>query len=47
MPNGFRALVGLLAFVLVNKPVEGLFGIGIIGSGLLLYALSRARSRAR
>ena len=33
-----------LWFVLLNRPQEGLFGIGIIGSGLLVYFLSRARS---
>jgi len=32
-----------LAFVLSTRPIEGLFGIGIIGSGLLVYYLSRAR----
>ena len=36
-----------LWFVLMNRPVEGLFGIGIIGSGLLVYFLSRAKSRTR
>ncbi len=30
-----------LWFVLMNRPVEGLFGIGIIGSGLLVYFFSR------
>jgi len=30
-----------LAFVLSTRPIEGLFGIGIIGSGLLVYYLSR------
>ncbi len=29
-----------LAFVLVNKPVEGLFGLGVIASGVVFYALS-------
>ena len=47
-PLIYLALMGwTLWFVLMNRPAEGLFGIGIIGSGLLLYALSRARSRAR
>lgn len=36
-----------LWFVLMNRPVEGLFGIGIIGSGLLVYFFSRAKSHAR
>jgi APA family basic amino acid/polyamine antiporter len=36
-----------LWFVLMNRPVEGLFGLGIIGSGLLVYWLSRAGSAAR
>ena len=31
-----------LWFVLMNRPVEGLFGLGIIGSGLLVYFLSRS-----
>jgi APA family basic amino acid/polyamine antiporter len=30
-----------LWFVLMNRPVEGLFGLGIIGSGLIVYFLSR------
>ena len=34
-----------LYFVLVNKPTEGLFGLGLIGSGLLFYWLSAACSR--
>ena len=33
-----------LWFVLLNRPVEGLFGIGIIGSGLAIYFLSRLRT---
>ena len=46
-PVIYLALTGwTLWFVLVNRPVEGLFGIGIIGSGLLVYFLSRARSHA-
>jgi APA family basic amino acid/polyamine antiporter len=36
-----------LWFVLMNRPIEGLFGIGIIGSGLLVYFFSQARNRAR
>lgn len=34
-----------LYFVLVNKPVEGLFGLGIIASGLVFYAFSARLSR--
>lgn len=30
-----------LWFVLMNRPVEGLFGLGIIGSGLVVYIISR------
>ena len=33
-----------LWFVLINRPVEGLFGLGIIGSGLIVYFLSRTRA---
>ena len=33
-----------LWFVLLNRPVEGLFGIGIIGSGLAIYFLSWLRT---
>lgn len=41
-PLLYLALTGwTLWFVLLNKPVEGLFGLGIIGSGLLVYFLSR------
>lgn len=44
-PIIYLALTGwTLWFVLMTRPVEGLFGIGIIGSGLLVYVLSRARS---
>ncbi|MBT8089107.1 MAG: amino acid permease [Gammaproteobacteria bacterium] len=47
-PIIYLALTGwTLWFVLMNRPVEGLFGIGIIGSGLLVYFFSRARSRSR
>jgi APA family basic amino acid/polyamine antiporter len=35
-----------LWFVLMNRPVEGLFGLGIIGSGLIVYFLSRTRAIA-
>ncbi|MFT4863125.1 MAG: APA family basic amino acid/polyamine antiporter [Pseudohongiellaceae bacterium] len=34
-----------LWFVLQSRPVEGLFGIGIIGSGLLLYFISARNAR--
>lgn len=34
-----------LFFVLVNKPVEGLFGLGIISVGLVFYFLSAAGNR--
>lgn len=45
-PLIYMALTGwTLWFVLMNRPVEGLFGIGIIGSGLLVYFFSRARSQ--
>ena len=41
-PIIYLSLTGwTLAFVLSTRPVEGLFGIGIIGSGLLVYYLSR------
>ncbi len=41
-PLLYLALTGwTLWFVLLNRPVEGLFGLGIIGSGLLVYFLSR------
>jgi APA family basic amino acid/polyamine antiporter len=33
-----------LAFVLLNKPVEGLFGIALIAAGLLFYRLSGFRA---
>jgi APA family basic amino acid/polyamine antiporter len=33
-----------LGFVLLNRPVEGLFGLGILGSGFVVYLLSRIRS---
>ena len=47
-PIIYLALTGwTLWFVLMNRPVEGLFGIGIIGSGLLVYFFSRTRSHAR
>lgn len=44
-PIIYLALTGwTLWFVLVNRPVEGLFGLGIIGSGLIVYFLSRSSS---
>lgn len=46
-PLVYLSLTGwTLWFVLVNRPIEGLFGVGVIGSGLLVYFLSRTRSRA-
>ena len=33
-----------LAFVLMTRPVEGLFGIGVIVSGLIVYLLSHRKS---
>jgi APA family basic amino acid/polyamine antiporter len=33
-----------LWFVLLSRPIEGLFGLGIIGSGLLLYFFSSFKS---
>lgn len=45
-PIIYLALTGwTLWFVLVNRPVEGLFGLGIIGSGLLVYFISRLKSQ--
>ena len=41
-PLVYLALTGwTLWFVLVNRPVEGWFGVGVIGSGLAVYAISR------
>jgi len=46
-PLLYLALTGwTLAFVLVNKPVEGLFGLGVIASGLIFYLVSARASRA-
>ncbi len=40
-PLIYLALTGwTLAFVLISRPVEGLFGLGIIGLGLVFYFLS-------
>ncbi len=33
-----------LWFVLLSRPLEGLFGLGVIGSGLLLYFFSSFKS---
>ena len=45
-PLIYLALTGwTLWFVLQSRPVEGLFGIGIIGSGLLLYFISARKAR--
>jgi APA family basic amino acid/polyamine antiporter len=42
----YLALTGwTLGFVLVNKPVEGLFGLGVIASGLVFYFISERASR--
>jgi len=44
-PLIYLSLTGwTLWFVLLNRPVEGLFGLGIIGSGLVVYVLTRLRS---
>ncbi|MBT7225191.1 MAG: amino acid permease [Gammaproteobacteria bacterium] len=40
-PLIYLALTGwTLAFVLISRPVEGLFGLGIIGLGLIFYFIS-------
>lgn len=45
-PLLFLALTGwTLWFVLVSRPVEGLFGLGIIATGLALYFLSTKRGK--
>lgn len=45
-PLIYLALTGwTLTFVLVNKPTEALFGVGVIGAGLIFYWLSAARNR--
>jgi APA family basic amino acid/polyamine antiporter len=45
-PLVYLALTGwTLWFVLVNKPVEGLFGLGIIATGLLFYFISLSKSQ--
>lgn len=46
-PLIYLALTGwTLGFVLVSRPAEGLFGIGIIAAGLIFYFLSFNKSRA-
>lgn len=35
-----------LYFVLLNRPVEGLFGLGIIAAGIVFYFISLIRSRS-
>ena len=46
-PLIYLALTGwTLYFVLINRPVEGLFGLGVIASGLVLYFLSFLKSRS-
>ncbi len=46
-PLLYLALTGwTLTFVLVNKPVEGLFGLAVIASGLVFYFVSARASRA-
>lgn len=46
-PLLYLALTGwTLTFVLLNKPTEGLFGLGIIAAGLVFYFISERRSRA-
>ena len=45
-PLIYLSLMGwTLWFVLVNRPVEGLFGLGAIASGLVVYFLLRAKGR--
>lgn len=44
-PLVYLALTGwTLWFVLVNKPVEGLFGLGIIALGLILYFMTHYKT---
>jgi APA family basic amino acid/polyamine antiporter len=46
-PLIYLALTGwTLYFVLVNRPVEGLFGLGIIATGLVFYFVSTIKSRS-
>ena len=45
-PLLYLALTGwTLTFVLVNKPAEGLFGLGVVASGLVFYFISARASR--
>ncbi len=47
-PIIYLSLTGwTLWFVLINRPVEGLFGLAIIASGLIFYVLSRFFRPAR
>jgi basic amino acid/polyamine antiporter, APA family len=44
-PLVYLALTGwTLTFVLLNKPQEGLFGLAIIGAGLVFYFITAARN---
>ncbi len=46
-PIIYLALTGwTLWFVLMNRPVEALFGLGVIASGLVVYYLSHSKSRS-
>jgi len=46
-PLIYLALTGwTLYFVLINRPAEGLFGLGIIAAGLVFYFLSFLKSRS-
>ena len=45
-PLVYLVLTGwTLTFVLLNRPLEGLFGLGIIAAGLAFYFLTAAKSR--
>ena len=47
-PLIYLALTGwTLWFVLMNRPVEGLFGLGIIGTGLIAYFISSLLSNEK
>ena len=46
-PFIYLAVMGwTLWYVLMNRPVEGLFGLGVIVSGLLVYGMLRWQARA-
>jgi APA family basic amino acid/polyamine antiporter len=46
-PLAYLALTGwTLAFVLVNKPQEGLFGLAVIATGLLVYIVAGRRKQS-